>query len=431
MKLFTATAIAVVAAFAAAPALAQPSYTPPSATQTPQIPSQAQTQAETQQQVTDAPVDPSKIKVSKGAAPALRALQQAVIANDFANIPARLAAAKAASTTAEDRYVVGQLQLKAALAAKDNAAAAAAVDAIATSGLVTGTQVADLYSAVGVNFYNAKQYDQATALFQKSASLNPRSAEPLKLLAEAQNIQGRPAEGAATLAKALQLSAAAGQKPPEELYKRALSMAYDAKSPVTVELARQWIAAYPSPDSWRNAIAIYRNLSQQDVEGTLNLLRLMRAAGALTSTADYSLYATAAADQSNFNEAQAVIDEGLANKRIDPSNSIIRDTIAGLKTKPKATEADLQAAAKTAQSALALIRIGDRYYGMGQYMKAAEVYRQALARPGVDKDIANLHLGMALARAGDKAGATAAFNAVGGSRADVAKFWLLYVQRQG
>ena len=59
--------------------------------------------------------------------------------------------------------------------------------------------------------------------------------------------------------------------------------------------------------------------------------------------------------------------------------------------------------------------------------KAAGVYRTALAKPGVDKDVANLHLGMALARSGDKAGATAAFNAVGGSRAEIAKYWLLYL----
>jgi hypothetical protein len=36
---------------------------------------------------------------------------------------------------------------------------------------------------------------------------------------------------------------------------------------------------------------------------------------------------------------------------------------------------------------------------------------------------------MALARAGDKAGATAALNAVSGTRAEIAKFWQLYVQK--
>ena len=143
MKLITTSAIALAAAITAGPALAQ--YTPPAAqNQTPQVPDQAQNQPANTQQVTEAPIDPSKIKVSKAAAKALRDLQQAVIANDTANLPARLAAAKAAATTPEDRYIIGQLQLKAALAAKDNTAASAAVEAIATSGLVGGAQVAEL-----------------------------------------------------------------------------------------------------------------------------------------------------------------------------------------------------------------------------------------------------------------------------------------------
>ena len=44
--------------------------------------------------------------------------------------------------------------------------------------------------------------------------------------------------------------------------------------------------------------------------------------------------------------------------------------------------------------------------------------------------VANLHIGMALARAGDKAGATAALNAVTGPRAEIAKFWLAYLNQK-
>jgi TolA-binding protein len=69
----------------------------------------------------------------------------------------------------------------------------------------------------------------------------------------------------------------------------------------------------------------------------------------------------------------------------------------------------------------------DAYYGYGDYSKAAELYRAALGKSGVDKDLANLRLGMSLARAGDKAGATAALNAAGGAQAEVAKFWLAYL----
>jgi tetratricopeptide (TPR) repeat protein len=157
----------------------------------------------------------------------------------------------------------------------------------------------------------------------------------------------------------------------------------------------------------------------------------MQATGALSLPADYNLFATAAAEQLNYNEAQSVLDAGIAAKHIDTGNPLFRDLMAGLKTKPKATAADLAVATKSAQNANALIRIGDRYYAMGDYAKAAEAQRLALARSGVDKDVATLHLGMALARAGDKAGATAAFNAVGGARAEIAKFWLLYLQQHG
>ncbi len=59
--------------------------------------------------------------------------------------------------------------------------------------------------------------------------------------------------------------------------------------------------------------------------------------------------------------------------------------------------------------------------------KSADLFRAALDKQGVDKDVANLRLGMALARAGDKAGATAALNAVGGTQAEIAKLWLTYV----
>ena len=155
----------------------------------------------------------------------------------------------------------------------------------------------------------------------------------------------------------------------------------------------------------------------------------MQATGALTTAGDYALFAEAAADQMNFNEAQAVIDAGIAAKLVDPSSAAVPRHRERPEGKPKATAADLEAAVKMSPSAINLLRIGDRYYGMGNYAKAAETYRDVLAKPGADKDLANLHLGMALARAGDKAGATAALKAVAGAQADIAKFWLVYVQQ--
>ena len=368
------------------------------------------------------------LKPSSKALKAIVDLQTAVNKNDYASVPAKVAAAQAVASTKEDRYIIGQLHLKAALAAKDNAAAATAIDTIANSGYVDAAKSAALYDSLGTTFYNAKQFDQAAAAFEKATSLDPRNSEALTLLGEARFAQGRKADAAAAFQRSIQASLAAGQKPQEAVYKRALGIAYEAQLPIAVELGRQWAAAYPSADSWQNSIAVYRNLMKPDVEGTLDLLRLMQAAGALTRAADYNLFATAAADQLNYNEAQAVLDQGIAAKIVDPASPLFRDTVTGLKSKQKATAADLETAAKTAQSGMALLRIGDRYYGMGNYAKAVELYKQAMAKGGVDANIANLHIGMALTRSGDKAGAQAALKAVGGDRAEIAKYWLMYLQ---
>ncbi len=428
MKLAT-TALGLVLGLSAVSASAQYGQYGAVAPQQPPRP----TNPQDQQQQPEQPVQAqpaNSVKPSKKAVKAIIDLQTAVNANDTANIPAKVAAAQAVAETKEDRYLIGQMQLKAALASKDNAALAAAIDAVAKSGIASQSDVARLYMALGSTYYNAKQFDQAAAAFERGMALNPNDTDLLLNLGETRFAQGRKQDAITIFQRAIQVRTTAGQKPEEALYKRTLAIAYDAHLPNVPELGRQWVAAYPSAQSWRDAIAVYRNTAKPDVEGTLDLLRLMQATGALSQPADYSLFATAAADQNNFNEAQKVIDAGVAAKHIDSNSALFRDIVSGLKAKPKATVADLAEATKTAQSGMALLRIGDRYYAMGDYAKAVELYKMAAGKAGVDKDVANLHIGMAMARAGDKAGATSALNSVSGSRAEIAKFWLLYVQQQ-
>jgi tetratricopeptide (TPR) repeat protein len=208
-----------------------------------------------------------------------------------------------------------------------------------------------------------------------------------------------------------------------------VAVAYESQSPTSIELARQWVAAYPNTSSWHDAIAIYRNLNHPDAATEFDLLRLARVTDALQGTGDYHAYAYQAADQANYGEAKSLMAEGLAAGKIKASDPVVQEIQGALKAKAVPTEAELAAAEKAAREPNAFLRVGDRYYGAGNYAKAAELYRQALGH-GADKDLANLRLGEALARSGDKAGATAALNAVSGPRAEIAKFWLTYVNER-
>ena len=418
MKLITSTAI-VLAAGISAPAAAQMYGSAP-----PQQPQQTAVQPT---QTPDQAKGP-QIKLSGTAGKAIMELQTAVKANDVANIPAKVAAAQAVAQTKDDRYAIAQLQLHAAVTAKNNAAAGQAVDAIAASGFLPGQQVAGLYNALGVQFYNAKQYDLAAANFQKAVALNPQDPEGQKLLAEALNSQGKRAEGAAALQKAIAMSAAAGKKPDEALFKRALAMAYDAKSPSAIQIGRDWAAAYPTPDSWHNALAVYRNMGNPDPASALDIMRLARATNSMQGSADYNLYAAETINASNFGEAKAMIAEGISSGKIKSSDPVIGDIQKALVGKSGPSAAELATREAGAKVPSAFMRIGDAYYGAGNYAKAADMYRQAAAK-GAEANVANLRLGEALALSGDKAGAAAALGKVGGSLSEIAKFWLVYANR--
>lgn len=404
MKLFTTSAIALTFILAA--------------------PAEAQTKAPA---ATAAQAAPLKVTPSKKATPALIELQTAVQKKDVANIPAKLAAAQAVATTKEDRYLIGKFQLEVAVAANDNNAAAAAIDAMASAGVLDATASSSLYQSLGGTFFNAKDYPRSIAAYQKSLSLNANNSDAQSMLIEAYLSAGQKAEAANALQRLIQARTAAGQKPDEAMIRRAVAASYEAKSPNSIELARQWVAAYPSPASWSDALAIYQNLNRPDVEGLVDMSRLLHATNSMKRGGQYAQYARAAAELNNFNEAQLAYDAGVKANLINPASAEYSDLVQGLKGKPKATAADLAEAAKTAQSGMALLRIGDRYYAMGDYAKAVELYRKAMGKPGVDASVANLHVGMALARAGDKTGATTALNAVSGTYAELAKFWLLYV----
>jgi len=374
-----------------------------------------------------APAAPAQVKPSKQALKAIVDLQTATNGTDLAAIKAKVAEAQAVAATREDRYLIGQLQLKAALNLNDMALGSSALDAIAASGYLDNGKVAALYSSLGVKAYNAKQHAQAEQLFNRAVALDARNVEALSFIGEARLAQGQKAQAVAAFQQAIR---AAGPKPQEALLKRALGAAYDAQLPVAGEIGRQWVSAYPSAESWRTALAVYRNVAKPDLEGTLDVLRLMRSAGALTTPSDFVLYANVLNEQSNFIEAQNAIDQAVAAKQIDAANAQVAGIAATLKAKPKPTASELEAAAKGAQSGMALLRIGDRFYGLGQYARAAELYRQAMSK-GVDPNLANMRVGVALTAAGDKAGAATAFNAVTGARAELAKYWLLHLQSRG
>ena len=171
---------------------------------------------------------------------------------------------------------------------------------------------------------------------------------------------------------------------------------------------------------------IYRDLNKPAQNQLIDLLRLGRAANALSGETDYFALGSALVNAGKLAEAKSLLAEAETAPKVDSTKRALTDLTARVTAAP--TRAAIDASAKTALAGAngkAMIDAGDALYGVGGYAEAVPLYRAALAKGG-DAGVANLHLGMALARSGDKAGATAALNAVTGY-ADIARYWLLWL----
>ena len=371
-----------------------------------------------------------KYDLSNSGRKAIVALQAAVTAKDAAAIAAAVTAANAAAKTKDDRYVIGQLRLKAALDAKDSAGISGALEAMVASGGATQDELVPLHTNLGKQFYAAKQYDRAATEFEKVIAISPSNSDATVMLAEARKAQGRGGDAVALLQKGIAAKVAAGQKAPEEWYKRAVALAFEAKMQTANQLSRDWVAAYPTPTNWRDTLRLYQTTSGADSDMLIDMQRLQRATGSLAGEGDYYRYASSTLAKGFPGEAKAVLEEGIATKKISGSAAMFRDVLAAANSKVAADRASLPGLEKSALASAAARQAmvtGDAYLGYGDYAKAAALYRAALTKSGVDANLANLRLGIALARSGDNAGAAVALRAVSGPRAEIAKYWLLYL----
>ena len=373
-------------------------------------------------------------KISKAEAAVLQPIETAVAAKDWAAASAALAAAQPAVTSADGRYYLGQFQLQIGAGTNNVQLQAQGIDTMIASGGGDPTKAALLYKNQGALAMQAKDFAKAEAAYARWAQLSPNEVEAQMAVAETKFRQKKPAEAIPLFERAIAAQKAAGQTVPENWYKLALQSALDAKAgPKQLQLSRELIGAYPTAENWRNALLIFRQSRDLDPQAKLDTLRLMRSAKALSKGDEYLSLADAL-DRGNYPaEAKAVIDEGASTSRISASHPTAAQILKRVTPKineDRAALAGLEARARSGASGDLAMRLGDGYYGHANYAKAAEFYRTALQKGSVDANVVNTRLGMALALAGQKAEAEAAFKAVTGPRAELAGLWMLWLNRR-
>jgi hypothetical protein len=197
-------------------------------------------------------------------------------------------------------------------------------------------------------------------------------------------------------------------------------------------IGARFVAAYPSPEHWRDALLAYIELSRAGDPAPLDAWRLMRAARALAGERDFQQYAQMANGAGLAAEAKAALDEGVSRRMVDPAKTAFKELIATSGRKAAADRAGLksrESAAIAATTGTAALAAGDSYFGYGDYAAAAGLYRAAAQKGGVDPAAANVRLGTALALAGQRAEAETVLRSVTGPNADIASYWLAWLRQ--
>lgn len=374
-----------------------------------------------------------QLKISKEERAALAPLQLAVTAKDWAKAASLLPAAEAAAQGPDAKYALGQFELAIGLGTSDEKMQARAIDTMIASGGAPADQLSALYRNQGSLALRASNMAGAEAAYGRLLELTPNDPDAMVNLAKIKSDARKPQEAVALIERAIAAKQAQGQVADISWYRYALKLAYDNRmKPESMRLSRLLIAAYPTKENWRDALLIYRDLNTLDKGTNIDLLRLMRTSKALNGERDWFELAEALDGSGLPGESAAVLQEGSSLRMVDLNKPVFRDLMRsanGRIAADKASLASVEAKARTAATGTAALNTGDAYFGYGNYAKAADLYRLSLSKGGVDPNVANTHLGMALALAGDRAGAEAAFRTVQGPRSDVAAFWLNWLSQ--
>ncbi len=393
-----------------------------------------------------------EFKAAAGAAQA--ALQQAQTLNEeakklqasgnAAGATAKKAEAKAAYLAAkpaidalvpvanngDEQAFVGEYQLQVAINTDDKPGQRAAIERILASGKADPAKAPAYNYFAGAFAYEAKDYAKAIERLTVARQLGNKDADPILMDAYLQG--GQTEQGIKMAREAIAARQTSGQPMSEELFSRpALALQKAGRKAEMMEFVLGRLQHFPTKAYWENAIAVQLQQTAA-TDAKLDLLRLKSTAGVMADDYDYATYSYLAAEEGLPAESLAAINEARSKVTVGAAAAAEmkdRETKqrARLATDTKASLSGSEASARSAANGRIAKSTADAWLNHNEYAKAAAMYQLALEKGGVDADLINTRLGIALAKQGDKAGAKAAFAKVGGTRAAIAKMWSTYV----
>jgi len=374
-------------------------------------------------------------KVSPAVAKTLLAAQNASKAKKWGECLSNLRTADGtAGKTAYDSFIINELTSFCALSSNDVATATAAMQTNLASPFAAD-KVAQRTRDLAKVFFNARDYAKTVEIGRGAIKSGYADADTFLVVAQSyyqQNDYKNAREFTGNWIRDLEKR---GQRPKENAIQIYVTSCMRLKDEAcTAAGFEKLVTYYPDPAGWANLMqSLFA--TRNDV-AAFNAYRLATEVGAMRTGDDYTEMAQRAIEKGLPGEAQSALEAGFARRAFTEKRDIDRNTrlLATAKERAAADRAALAKADKEAaagKSADADLRVGQAYMSYGQYAAAVTAIQRAIAKGNATDPVeAQMVLGIAQLKAGNKAEASKAFRAVKGD-ADiqrVAKLWSLRAQ---
>ncbi|MEW5882536.1 MAG: tetratricopeptide repeat protein [Pseudomonadota bacterium] len=365
----------------------------------------------------------------------LQAARDLIKAQKFKEALAKLREAEAVpNRTAYENFVLEQMRASAASQAGDYEQAIKSFQALIASGRLPEAEQGRYAANVAGLYYRAKDYGNAANWAARALKANPGDQATRTLMIQSYYLAGDYAAASREALADIQAAERAGQTPPEDKLQLLANVAARNGGDKNAYIAalERLVAYYPKREYWADLLRRIESKPGFASRLTLDVLRLKLATKTMNGAADYFEMAQLALQEGQAAEAKRVLDEGFAAGVLGKGPEAERHQRLRALANQRASEAPqalaaAEADAVTAKDGAALVRIGLAYSALGQHDKGIALIEQGIARGGLKRQHdANLHLGIALLRAGQKGRAAQVLKSVGGNdgTADLARLWL-------
>jgi len=375
--------------------------------------------------------------ISKPLMKPLTAAQAASKAEKWAECMASAREADAIpSKTAYDTFVVNEMIGFCGIRADDTASSALAFEKLLDSEFTDAARKATLLRLLVQINYMAKNYPKAVEFGNRAIRDGSANDEMRLLTAQSYYVQADYKGTLSFVEGWVAESEKSGATPGDNALGLFLSACVKLDDSACMMRALEKQAAYhPKPETWSNLIMLMRRSATDDT--TLEIYRLASEVGAMGKGEDYIEMAQLASEKGLPGEAQSALEAAIAKKTFaDPKSSeIAMRLLATAKTQSAADKATLATQAQAAaagKNGQVDVRVGQAFLSYGQFPEALAAIQRGIGKANV-KNLtdAQLSLGQAYLKLGNKAEAVKAFKAVTGDAVTtrLGNLWALYAQQ--